>query len=472
MTQPVIIQGGMGIGVSGWRLARAVAQTGQLGVVSGTALEVVFARRLQLGDIGGHLRRALDAFPLREVAKDILNKYFVEGGKAPEAPFKPVSVATAKPGKDLTNLIIAACFCEVRLAKEGHDGPVGLNLLEKIRLTCLPALYGSMLAGVDYVLMGAGIPRRIPGTLDAFAAGHKAELPVDIEGAPAGTEPLMLELDPAEVFNGPAPALKRPKFLAVVGSHVLAATLAKKSTGKVDGFVVEGMPAGGHNSPPRSKQYTPDGQPIYGPRDEADLKAIAELGLPFWLAGGRSTPEGLAAARATGAQGVQVGTAFAFCEESDMADSIKRRVLEESRAGKAAVFTDPKASPTGFPFKLMRLEGTLYDEQIYADRERICDVGHLRTPCFTPDGKLAYRCPAAPENTWVARGGDAAETEGRKCLCNGLLAAIDLGQRRPDGRVEPPMVTAGSEVAHVAEFADAGAVSYSAAAVIHRILGK
>ncbi|MGD8321328.1 MAG: hypothetical protein PVJ02_12765, partial [Gemmatimonadota bacterium] len=36
---PVIIQGGMGVGISGWRLARAVSSRGQLGVVSGTALD-------------------------------------------------------------------------------------------------------------------------------------------------------------------------------------------------------------------------------------------------------------------------------------------------------------------------------------------------------------------------------------------------------------------------------------------------
>jgi len=42
---PVIIQGGMGVGVSSWWLAQAVARTGQLGVVSGTALDAVLARR-------------------------------------------------------------------------------------------------------------------------------------------------------------------------------------------------------------------------------------------------------------------------------------------------------------------------------------------------------------------------------------------------------------------------------------------
>jgi len=47
---PWLIQGGMGVGVSGWRLARAVARTGQLGVVSGTALDTLLIRVLQSGD--------------------------------------------------------------------------------------------------------------------------------------------------------------------------------------------------------------------------------------------------------------------------------------------------------------------------------------------------------------------------------------------------------------------------------------
>ena len=68
----VIIQGGMGVGVSGWRLARAVAATGHLGVVSGVALDTVLARRLQLGDPGGHVRRALAQLPLPGAAERIV----------------------------------------------------------------------------------------------------------------------------------------------------------------------------------------------------------------------------------------------------------------------------------------------------------------------------------------------------------------------------------------------------------------
>ena len=60
---PKIIQGGMGVGISGWKLARAVSLTGQLGVVSGTALDQILARKLQLGDLDGHLRRAMACFP-------------------------------------------------------------------------------------------------------------------------------------------------------------------------------------------------------------------------------------------------------------------------------------------------------------------------------------------------------------------------------------------------------------------------
>ena len=78
---PTIIQGGMGIGVSGWRLARAVSSRGQLGVVSATAIDSVFVRRLQDGDPGGHLRRAMDHFPLPGIAAAALRRYFREGGR-------------------------------------------------------------------------------------------------------------------------------------------------------------------------------------------------------------------------------------------------------------------------------------------------------------------------------------------------------------------------------------------------------
>ena len=175
MTPPIIIQGGMGVGVSNWILARAVSLHGQLGVVSGTFLPVVLARRLQQGDPGGHMRRALDAFPLPAVAARVMAAYFVHEGLPPRTPFKLTPMPALPFSKALSELTVAANFVEVFLAKEEHSGQVGLNLLEKIQIPTLASLYGAMLAGVDYVLMGAGIPRTIPGMLDKLAAGEVAE---------------------------------------------------------------------------------------------------------------------------------------------------------------------------------------------------------------------------------------------------------------------------------------------------------
>ena len=68
-----IVQGGMGVAVSSWQLAREVSRCGQLGVVSGTALDGVLARELQDGDPGGHRRRALAHFPSQAMAQRVLD---------------------------------------------------------------------------------------------------------------------------------------------------------------------------------------------------------------------------------------------------------------------------------------------------------------------------------------------------------------------------------------------------------------
>lgn len=471
MAHPVIIQGGMGVAVSGWRLARAVAQAGQLGVVSGTALASVFARQLQLGDPGGHLERATARFPLPAMAERVWKQYYIAGGKAATAPFKSTPMPALNPGAALTELTVLANFTEVTLAKEGHGGRIGINFLEKIQLPTLPSVYGAMLAGVDYILMGAGIPRSIPGALDRLARGEPAELKIDVTGAAPGDD-CLATFDPRTLFSGPAPTLPRPLFLAIISSATLALTLARKSNGRVDGFVVEGAVAGGHNAPPRGPlQLSESGEPVYGPRDVPELAKIRELGLPFWLAGAYARPEKITEARALGAAGVQIGTAFAFCEESGITPALKREVLRLSRAEALRVFTDPLASPTGFPFKVLQLLGTLSDEARYLARQRICDLGYLRETYRKPDGSIGYRCAGEPVEDYIRKGGAVADTVGRKCLCNGLMATAGLGQRRPDG-TEDPIVTAGDEVIHLARYLPAAGDSYGAADVIQWLLGK
>jgi nitronate monooxygenase len=239
----------------------------------------------------------------------------------------------------------------------------------------------------------------------------------------------------------------------------------------VDGFIVEGELAGGHNAPPRGPlQLNERGEPIYGPRDTPALAKIRELGLPFWLAGSQAEPDKLAEALRLGAAGIQVGTAFAFCDESGIAPAIKRRIIQASRAGTARVFTDPAASPTGFPFKVAELPGTLSEEAVYAAREKNCDLGYLRQAYRKPDGGVGYRCGGEPLESYLRKGGNLADTVGRKCLCNGLMATVELGQLRAAGP-EPAIVTAGNEVAHVARLARDGEDHYGAEDVIRYLRG-
>jgi len=472
MSHPQIIQGGMGAGVSDWRLARAVSCAGQLGVVSGTALATILVRRLQTGDADRQMRHALAHFPVPGVADKILSDYFIAEGKAADAPFKLTPLPGLAPGPDYVALTVAANFVEVFLAKAGHAAPVGINFLEKIQFPTLPSLFGAMLAGVDYVLMGAGIPRAIPGILDQLARGEAVQLKIDVEGGQPGEE-VYATFNPAEFCGGRAPQLTRPRFLGIVASATLAMTLARKSSGQVDGFIVEGETAGGHNAPPRGVlQLNAEGEPVYGPRDIVDLDKIRELGLPFWLAGSYGGAGRLAAARQLGAAGIQVGTAFAFCEESGIRPDLKQQVFQLSRAGRLRVYTDPLASPTGFPFKVVQLPGTLSDDAPDPARERNCDLGFLRHAYRKPDGTTGYRCPAEPVEDFIRKGGTLEETVGRECVCNGLVATIGLPQVENGQPAGQPLVTAGNDVANVAQFLAPGCDSYTAAEVIHALLAE
>ena len=462
----------MGAGVSDWHLARAVSQNGQLGVVSGTALAAILVRRLQVGDPDGHMRRALERFPMPGVAAKILADYFIPGGKPASAPFKLSPLPGLNPSPDFVALTVAANFVEVFLAKEGHAGLVGINFLEKIQFPTLASIFGAMLANVNYVLMGAGIPRSIPGVLDRLARGETVELKIDIEGALPGEE-FHSKFDPAAFCGGRAPVLKRPEFLGIVASATLAMTLARKSSGQVNGFIVEGETAGGHNAPPRGPmQLNAEGEPVYGPRDVADLDKIRELGLPFWLAGSCGAIGKLAEALSLGAAGIQVGTAFAFCEESGIRPELKQQVFQLSREGKLRVFTDPLASPTGFPFKVVQLPGTLSDAKSLPARERLCDLGYLRHAYRKADGTIGYRCPAEPVDDFIRKGGTLEETHGRECVCNGLVGTIGLPQVNSENISGLPLVTAGNEVANVARFVPPGRDSYTAAEVIRLLLGQ
>lgn len=467
MNLPKIIQGGMGVAISHWKLAQAVSKEGYLGVVSGTAMALVVAARLSDGDLDGSIRRALSHFPFQEPVQRILDRYYIEGGKAADEPYKRPPMFSMKPSQHLNELTVIANFVEVFLAKEGHNNPVGVNLLEKVQLPNTASLYGAMLADVDYVIMGAGIPFQIPGILDALSEHQPASYRLDIVGE---TTEDHIHFDPEAVFPGIGEqlgTLKRPMFLPIVSSVVLAMALLKRSTGKINGFVVEMPTAGGHNAPPRgAMQLDERGEPIYGKKDEVNFAQIAKLGLPFWLAGEFGTPEGLQKALEVGAEGIQVGTAFAYCNESGMEPEARQQIIDKVLDGNISVRTDPLVSPTGFPFKVVQLEGTIADPSLYEERERICDLGYLRQIYANDNGKIGYRCASEPVEDYIKKGGKEEDTLGRGCLCNNLGAAAGFPQARKSGYIEPAIVTSGDTLPSIKRFVPSGKRSYSAKDVL------
>ncbi len=477
---PQIIQGGMGIGVSNHRLARAVALAGGLGVVSGTAIDTVMVRRLGLGDPGGEIRRALASFPFPGVAERILRAYFVPGGKAERAPFRLLPLPGLKMSAERLELIVAANYVEVSLAKEGHDHPIGVNYLEKIQAPTLASLLGAVLAGADVVLMGAGIPTQIPRAITRLAEWQPAELRVALAGA--RSEPFTQRLDPRELFGEAPPSLAPPRFVAIVSSHVVAKVLLKKASGPIDGFVVEHHTAGGHNAPPRKGSG-------YAALDEPDLAELRRLGVPFWLAGGRASPAKLREALDAGAAGVQVGTAFAYCEESGVTSEIKREIVSRARQQRLRVITDFQASPTGYPFKIVvKGDDVAAELEPLRGRARVCDLGYLRQAVVLDDGSIAYRCPSEPGRAYTQKGGADEDTTNKLCLCNQLLATVGLGQPRgaapsleahEPGRArteatggELPLLTAGEEIGQIARYLRPGAASYRAADVMNALLSS
>jgi len=453
----------MGIAISNWRLARAVASAGQLGVVSATAIDSVFVRRLQDHGVDEALRAVLDKFPVQSIVEDALRR-FATVRRVAGAPYRSLAMLSDRSPRRAVDLVVLATFVEVAMAKAGHGGLVGVNLLTKVQIPTAASLCGAILAGVDYVMMGAGVPTHIPGVIDDLTHGRRTTLPFNVTGAASDHPASSLNFDPAPYL--PSTALTRPQFVGIVSSHVLATALLKRSNGPVDGFVVERPNAGGHNAPPRGAYPLDEhGGPVYGPRDEVDFAVLNELKVPFWIGGGVTDADDVRDALALGAAGVQVGTMFAYCEESGMEPDLRHRVLTAMSRESLAVTTSTTASSTGYPFKVVELAGTIADPATYEQRPRRCDLGYLREAYLDDDGATAYRCGAEPLNIYQRKGGAVEGAQATTCLCNGLMATCGLAQVRPDGYVEAPLVTSGDSLNDIAVLL-VGRDDYSARDVI------
>jgi nitronate monooxygenase len=452
-----IILGGMGIYITTPFLANICARCGALGTVSCTGAERVLANLLQLGDVHGHYKRALQNFPFPEVAERVWDKYFISGGKPKHQKFKEVPLFSLKPRRDLIELAIVASFAFVWLAKEGHDNPISVNYLEKLQIGHIYHLTGAMLAGVDFVTMGAGITLQIPGVLDAIASGGNPSYRVSVEGSTKG--PAQIEFNPKEFFGSRFPTkLKRPGFLPIVSTDVLANLMVSKlPSGSIQGFILELPTAGGHNAPPRKKGvFDASGQPLYGEKDEVDFEKLRKLGIAFWLAGSFASPEGLERAKSLGARGIQAGSIFALSSDSGMDPAYRREIRNLGYRNELVVRTDPSASPTGFPFKVIQLPNTISEDRVYEYRPRNCSRKALQFPA-EHDGKIVFRCSAEPVEDYVRKGGREEDTEEARCLCNMLFSAGGVGDED-----EPAGFTLGDDVSFLPHLMENEGDTYTA----------
>ena len=499
----------MGVYVSNWRLAKAVAVEKPgitAGTVSGTGLDIVYVRLLQLGDPGRHIRRALAAFDTLfgvSIGQKIIDRYFIDGGKAPTTRFKnaPKQMARLPDGTDILpspvqpnlpvslnmeadtiELLIATGFAEVWLAKQGHAGRIFINFLHKVELPLIYTLYGAMLAGVDGIIVGAGNPDGLPAICSRLVEHASVTAELSVLYRESG-ETFQLTFDPRQVAQGKlaGKTLHRPAFLAIVSLENLVQALAHSQSEPPDGFIIEHHTAGGHNAGPQGPlKKDARGQPIYGAEDEPDLQAIRKVGLPFWLAGGYGSHEKLEQALKLGATGVQVGSVFALTEESGIKATYRSAILGQLKKGveDSELVLTTLFSPTGFPFKVVQLEDTLAQETVYASRRRVCDIGLLQQRGLTKpaaDGtrRLFQRCPAAPVDDFVSKRGLPINAGERRCLCNGLLACVGLGQTGlQNGQPvdEPAIVTLGNHLDGIRRLSRNGQTSYWVRDVVADIL--
>lgn len=451
LTQVRLIQAGMGVNISCPGLARAVSPIfGCLGTVSGTALHIVVDRLAQRGDADGSIRLALDEFSAvyPEVALELGKRwapYFDRLVKHDEpfirTPYFEYGY-TDKTEQLCYWLTVFGNYWAVKTAKRGHDGPVAINYLTEIDEAHGAAIYGAMLAGVDAIVAGAGIPKYFPSIFRSYFSGEVARY----RGRVVGGEGIEIVFDPKGVLGHQYGGLAPPAFMPIVASTTLARMFSRmndKGERVVHGLVVENETAGGHNAPPRDKPvaYNGYGEPLYSLEANAvDFAELQALGLPFFLAGSYGASRRLYDAEVLGAQGIQVGSRFALCEESGMDPAIRQRVRELASRGELVVRRNPRISPTGFPFNAVNLEGLVYDTgSMEANRKRRCDVCQLQHRAIGPTGELVHICPAEPLASHRKKGGRDDDTDGRGCVCNGLLATAGLGQPW-----EPPMVTLGS----------------------------
>lgn len=430
---PRLIQAGMGVRISGWKLAHETSRLGALGVVSSVGLRHIIIDEIRRGDEDA--LAIASTFPVQKYVEELLK--FAPGGKKHKSP-APLDHPDPAKG-DLPKRLSAICaYIEVMRSRLGHRGKVGINVMWKCSFTVLPSIYGAMLAGVDALLCGAGVPMELPDIVKRIRAGE------NMEYAPLSGTGNHVSFDITGDFSEESrPVYKMPALMPILSNfafpkRMLDVWCREYGGAKPTAFILENHKAGGHNAPPRNKETYADADDI-----ETYFDKVKALGVPIYVAGAGGTRTEYLQWTERGAYGLQVGSRFALCDESGMRREIKDQIIERNASGEGGIVTDPRVSSTGYPFKVIMLPGSLSEEEVYKNRKRICNRGYLLQSHYeeAPDGKQVetYVCTAMPSPQYEKLGGSAEDTAGRVCLCNGLMSTAGVMDL-----TEPPIITLGA----------------------------
>lgn len=323
-----VIQGGMGVGISLSRLASAVSHEGGLGTISSAALD-------------------------RLVSKALGRK-----------------VSTRE-----------AAAHEVAESKKGGE-PVAINIMVALESTYADSVLGSLDAGVDAIISGAGLPLALPALANDHPNGDKTAL---------------------------VPIVSSGRALRIICKRW-------QKLGRLpDAAVVEGPLAGGHLGWKTTDE-------IFSPEARLEnilpecLEVAKEFGgFPVIAAGGIFTHEDIVRYIAMGASGVQMGTRFLATEESGASERFKKAVVECEE--KDILIATQPGSPCGLPFRILN-NSPMFLETLRGMRKTICDKGYAM---------LGGKCSARelPDRFF--------------CICNGLLSSAGFEPGK-----EPELYTVGA----------------------------
>jgi len=324
-----IIQGGMGIGVSLYPLAQAVAAEGGVGIISSAALDRLVSRR----------------------NNKKTNAY--------EAAYEEISLSKAK------------------------GGIAGINIMVALERDYEDSVRGSVDAGADMIISGAGLPLRLPSLAKS---NHTALVPI--------------------VSSARALRLICKKW--------------EKLGYRPDAVVLEGPLAGGHLGF-RGEQVDQDEFRLENLLPPVKDAANEHGGIPVIVAGGIYTHDDIKRFMAMGADGVQMGTRFLGTEESTATEEYKAALVAARKED--IIVAEKPGSPCGLPIRLIS-GSPMYQDALAQARKPKCDKGYVLLR--DKEGKYTV-CPARYDN------------RDSFCICNGLLSSAGYN---PDK--ERPLYTVGA----------------------------